>query len=120
MPIVCEVIQEGIPKKYSSVTVKNKEINCDINNNILSAKDINDINKCLSSQIYIFSFVINTVENVMEIKDIIGEDEINDVNIFACLESKESIINFDSIIKEVDGIILNNGFREIDLSYREV
>ena len=79
--------------------MQNKEINCDINNNILSAKDINDINKCLSSQIYIFSFVLNTVENVMEIKDIIGEDEINDVNIFACLESKESIINFNPNLK---------------------
>lgn len=100
--------------------MQNKHINIGQEKNILSAKDINDINKCLSLQINIFSFVIHKVENVIEIKDIIGEEEIKNVIILACLESKESIINFDLILKEVDGIILNDCFRKIKLDHKEV
>lgn len=118
--IICQVIQEGIPKKHSSLSVRNKEININCDKNILSAKDIMDINKCLSLDINIFSFRINKVENVFEIKEIIGEEELEDIKIFGCLETKESVINFDSIIEEVDGIVLNNAFRQIDMSYREV
>jgi pyruvate kinase len=87
---------------------------------ILSAKDIIDINKCFTLGINIFSFIINNAQNVSEIKDILGEEQLSNVKIFARLETQESLINFDSILNVVDGIILNHGFKFYNIQYKDV
>lgn len=118
--IICEVLEEGSVNVNSSLSIKNKEINNGADNAILSAKDIIDINKCLSLGINNLSFILNNVKNIEEIKDIISEEQLSKVKIFARLETQESLINFDSILREADGIILNHGFKFFNFQYKDV
>jgi len=118
--IVCEVIEEGVVNLNSSLSIRNKDLNSGSDISILSAKDIIDINKCFSLGINIFSFIINNPQNVSEIKDILGEEQLSNVKIFARLETQESLINFDAILKVVDGIVLNHGFRFYNFQYKDV
>lgn len=118
--IVCEVLDEGLITVNSSLSIRNKEINNGSDTSILSAKDIMDINKCLSLGINNLAFTINNVKNIEEIKEILSEEQLLDVKIFARLETQESLINFDSILKEVDGIILNHGFKFYNFQYKDV
>lgn len=118
--IVCEVLEEGEVNINSSLSIRNKDINSGKDISIISAKDIIDINKCISLGINIFSFIINSNDNIKEIKEILGEDQLKNLKIFACLETQESLINFDSILSEVDGVIINHGFKYYNFKYKDV
>jgi hypothetical protein len=118
--IVCEVLEEGSVSINSCFSFKIKKINYRLDNVILSAKDIIDINKCISLGVNNLSFIINNVKNIEEIKEIISEEQLLNVKIFARLETQESLINFDSILNEVDGIILNHGFKFYNFQYKDV
>jgi len=118
--IICEVLEEGIVYLNSSLSIRNKDINSGSDLSIVSAKDIIDINKCFALGINIFSFIINNVQNINEIKEILGDDQLSKIKIFARLETQESLINFDSILKEVDGIIINHGFKFYNFQYKDV
>ena len=118
--IVCEVLEEGSVSINSVFSFMIKKINYGLDNFILSAKDIIDINKCISLGINNLSFIINNVKNIEEIKEIISEEELLNLKIFARLETQESLINFDSILNEVDGIILNHGFKFYNFQYKDV
>lgn len=120
LDIVCEVLVEGSVSLNSCLSIKNKEIYSGLDSAILSAKDIIDIDKCLSLEINNLSFIINNVRNIEEIKEILSEEQLSNVKIFARLETQESLINFDSILKEVDGIILNHGFKFYNFQYKDV
>jgi len=111
---------EGSVSLNSGVTIRNKDINSGLDKAILSAKDIIDIDKCLSLGINNLSFIINNVKNIVEIKEILSEEQLLNVKILARLETQESLINFDSILKEVDGIILNHGFEFYNFQYKDV
>ncbi len=111
---------EGSVSLNSGVTIRNKDINSGLDKAILSAKDIIDIDKCLSLGINNLSFIINNAKNIVEIKEILSEEQLLNVKILARLETQESLINFDSILKEVDGIILNHGFEFYNFQYKDV
>lgn len=120
MLIVCEVINGGTIQIKKALSLLDKEQMYDSEKNICSAKDINDINNAFNLGVNIMSSVIHNETNVKEIKDIVGDDTKNKVKIFARIESKEAIINFDSILDNCDGIIIQLGLTTSDLKFDEL
>ncbi|MDR2847115.1 MAG: pyruvate kinase [Mycoplasmataceae bacterium] len=84
----------------------------------ISKKDQEDIKlACKEKFDYIAASFVNNVENIKEIRKIIGKA---DIKIIAKIESTDGIKNLDKIIAESDGIMVARGDLGIEIPYYDV
>ena len=51
--------------------------------------------------IKVITALVNTPENIEEIRDLVGESEDSNLLIFARIETSQAICNFDSILEKM-------------------
>lgn len=117
--IICEASQSGIIHKNKKVFLLGKDLVSSIGCNPVGVKDIVDIHKSQEYGINIITALVNNASNVIEIKDLLNSDTEH-LYIFARIETSEAIYNFDSILEEADGIILDHGLLSSKISYEEL
>lgn len=120
MMINCEVLIPGVIETRNVLSVLDKEITYNTDKTICSAKDINDINNCFDLGINIISAVIHSEVNLQEIKEIVGDEAQYHMKIFAIIKSKEAIINFDDILDNSNGIIIQLDHNSSNLNFDEL
>lgn len=117
--IICEVDHAGIIHKYKKVFLLEKEIVSSVGSNPIGVKDIVDIHKTQKLGIHILTALVNTSENIDEIRELVGEGS-KDLRIFARIETSEAIYNFDSILEKCDGIVIHHGLISSKIPYEDV
>lgn len=107
-----------------------------ISHSSLGAKDITDISRSLKCGIKILSSIINQSSDILEIRKTINEEEFkgqkteenleyriylsNRIKIFAKLITNKAIMNFDSILQEADGIIIDSSVLSNNIGYDDL
>jgi pyruvate kinase len=114
--ILCEVNHSGSIYLNKKVFILDKEIVSELGSDPIGVKDIVDINKIISCGINIITALVNSAENVEEIKSLAGHDTI----FFARIETSEAIYNFDSILERSDGIIIQQGLLSSKIPYEDL
>lgn len=117
--IICEVCHAGSIYLHKKVFLFEKEIVSELGANPIGVKDIVDIHKTSNIGINIITLLVNNVENIQEIRELVGE-KVNDLMIFARIETSEAIYNFDSILESSDGIILQQGLLSSIIPYEDL
>lgn len=137
--LVCEVESAGECRIQSEVLIVGKDLSNKEDSSTLGAKEITDISRALKLNITIISAYINKASDITEIRKIVDEDSSpfwniinvdenddkrnfnnNRLKIFAKILTNQSIINFDEILSEADGIILNPTFISNDINYDDL
>jgi len=118
--LICEALEEGIITEYKTLGIVGKDIiqQCDLS--IISAKDINDLNHINLMGFNIISAVIEKKEDIDEIKEILSEEARKNLRVFAKIDTKTGILNFDSILENADGIIIQNFVGSMKINYSEL
>jgi pyruvate kinase len=107
--IICEVINEGIISIHSSINLLETDLLSSFQAPFLCAKDIIDLSKVTSIGIFIIFCLVNHHTNIDEIRELVQEDVRQKLKIFARIETKLGIENFESILKKCDGIVISRG-----------
>ncbi len=133
--LVCEVETPGEVHLLSETFVIGENVLP--NNHLLSAKDITDISRSLKQKVSIFSAIVNRAADILEIRKIINEEPyngeiknesnveyrnyiINRIKVFAKIVTNSAIKNFDQILEEADGIILDTGVLYNNMNYDDL
>lgn len=112
--VYCEVIQGGILKPRKTVNVPGTHLNFPS----LSEKDKGDIKFAVENNFdFISASFIRNVDDVKLIGEVIGESKIK---LIAKIEDSEGVINFDSILEVVDGIMVARGDLGVELPLEEI
>ncbi len=117
--ILCEVDHSGSIHLYKKLFLLEKEIVSELGANPIGVKDIVDIHKTMNLGINIIAALVNNVDNILEIKELVG-DKVHDLLIFARIETSEAIYNFDSILEKSDGIIIQQGLLSSKIPYEDL
>ncbi|MBX4209875.1 MAG: pyruvate kinase [Mollicutes bacterium PWAP] len=87
----------------------------------LAEKDKNDIRYGAKIGVdYIFASFVNTPEDINEIKDILKEENSEEIMVFAKIESQYAVDNFDAIVESTDGVMVARGDLGLEIPYYEV
>lgn len=123
--LVCEVTYPGEINIQAELNIVDKDITECKDIKLFGAKEISDMNKAISLNINIFCVNANSAEDILEIRNTLHQDDKNyfgmincdendkscflnnKLKIFAKIYTNNSIKNFDEILLESDGIILN-------------
>lgn len=135
--LVCEVETPGEIHLLSEAFVINDDMNNMLGLPTLGPKDITDISRSLKLNISIISTIINKANDIIEIRKIINEEPFNGkesheenpeyrnyvgnrIKIFAKILTSHAIKNFDEILNEADGIILDPGVLSNNIGYDDL
>ncbi len=115
-----EVKRELITKvQNSGVLGSRKGVNApgvSINLPGITEKDAEDIRFGLDNEIdFIAASFVRKPQDVLEIRKIVEEKDMNHVQIFAKIESQEGIDNIDEILKVADGIMIARGDMGVEI-----
>ncbi|WP_416738007.1 pyruvate kinase [Mycoplasmopsis meleagridis] len=120
-------VKKGIVevKTFNSHFLKtNKRINLpgvDFSLPFLSEKDKNDIIFGIKENVdYIAASFVNTSQNVKELRELLANNNGENIKIIAKIESQTGVNNIDSIIEAVDGIMIARGDLGLEIPYYEV
>lgn len=87
----------------------------------ITKKDAEDIRFGLENEIdFIAASFVRKPKDVLEIRKILEETDMNHVQIFAKIESQEGIDNIDEILKVADGIMIARGDMGVEIPAEEV
>ena len=87
----------------------------------LSAKDIEDIKfGCKHKVDFIAASFVNDPEDVKQIRNILKEQNAEEIQIFSKIESQYAVDNFDQILEASDGIMVARGDLGLEIPYYEV
>lgn len=134
--LVCEVETQGEIQLLSEALVVGEESNYFLGST-LGPKDITDISRCIQLNITIISAIANKASDIAEIRKIINEEPFNGnedneensdyrsfvgnrIKIFAKILTNIAIMNFDEILAEADGIILDPGVLSNNIGYDDL
>lgn len=106
------------------VVKTNKRVNLpgvDFSMPFLADKDKADLKYgCEQKVDYVAASFVNTADNIKEIRDIFKENNQEDIQIFAKIESQVGINNIDAIIAAADGIMVARGDLGLEIPYYDV
>lgn len=87
----------------------------------LTEKDADDIRFGLTKEIsYIAASFVRKAQDVLDIRAILEEADMNHVQIFPKIESQEGIDNFDEILKVSDGVMIARGDMGVEIPVENV
>lgn len=127
LELTVDAVKPGIVEctAFNPHVVKtNKRVNLpgvDFSMPFLADKDKADLKYgCEQKVDYVAASFVNTADNIKEIRDIFKENNQEDIQIFAKIESQVGINNIDSIIAAADGIMVARGDLGLEIPYYDV
>lgn len=119
--IICQIKNTGIVKSKKGVNVPG----CELSFPPLSVQDKEDIKFGLVSGVdYIALSFVRNVDDIYAVKKYISslkiDENLKHVKLIAKIENEEGIQNFDSILKEVDGIMIARGDMGVEIPLKKV
>ena len=104
--LTCKIIEGGILKDRKGVAVPGVNLNLDF----ISDQDRKDIiYACRHNGDFIALSFVSTPEDVLAVREILKEENREDMQLISKIESATSIENLDAIIKVSDGIMVARG-----------
>ncbi len=87
----------------------------------LAEQDIADIRFGAQNRVdYIAASFVNTPEDIIEIKNILKEEDAEEILVYAKIESQYAVDHFKEILAEADGIMVARGDLGLEIPYYEV
>ncbi len=115
--IVCEVKNAGIISDHKGVNVIGTKLSIPA----VTDADVDDIKFGIAQGIdFIAASFIRKPSDVLEIRRILEENNGEDIQIIAKIESQEAVENIDDIIKVSDGIMVARGDLGVEIPVEEV
>ncbi len=104
--ITCKVIQGGVLKSKKGVKVPGVELNLPF----MSEEDVKDIEfACKNEGDFIALSFVESAENVRQVRELLKQNEREDMKIISKVESKAGVDNLLEIIEASDGIMVARG-----------
>eukprot|EP00230_Micromonas_polaris_P007264 CAMPEP_0117639526 /NCGR_PEP_ID=MMETSP0802-20121206/8383_1 /TAXON_ID=38833 /ORGANISM="Micromonas sp., Strain CCMP2099" /LENGTH=355 /DNA_ID=CAMNT_0005444483 /DNA_START=174 /DNA_END=1237 /DNA_ORIENTATION=- len=78
---------------------------------VLQAKDVDDIINfaCKNKMDFVAVSFVQTAEDVQNVRQILDENDGQDIQIISKIENEEGMRNFDEILKQTDGVMVARG-----------
>ncbi|MEY8662778.1 pyruvate kinase [Ligilactobacillus faecis] len=115
--LVCTVINEGTLGSRKGVNAPGVSINLPG----ITEKDADDIRFGLDNEInFIAASFVRKPQDVLDIRELLEEKNMEHVQIFPKIESQEGIDNFDEILKVSDGLMIARGDMGVEIPAENV
>jgi pyruvate kinase len=115
--LVCKVLNHGILGSRKGVNAPGVSINLPG----ITKKDSSDIRFGLENGInYISASFVRKAQDVLDIRELLKEKHMEDVQIFPKIESQEGIDNFEEIIDVADGLMVPRGDMGVEIPAENV
>lgn len=115
--LVCKVLNHGILGSRKGVNAPGVSINLPG----ITKKDSSDIRFGLDHGInYISASFVRKAQDVLDIRELLKEKHMEDVQIFPKIESQEGIDNFEEIIEVSDGLMVPRGDMGVEIPAENV
>ena len=115
--LVCHVLNHGILGSRKVVTAPGVSINLPG----ITEKYASDINFCLDNGInFIAASFVRKPQDIEDIRVLLREKNMEDVQIFPKIESQEGIDNFEAIIEVADGLMVPRGDMGVEIPAENV
>lgn len=110
--LVCHVLNRGVLGSRKGVNAPGVSINLPG----ITKKDSSDIRFGLDNNInYISASFVRKAQDVLDIRELLKEKNMEDVQIFPKIESQEGIDNFEEIIEVSDGLMVPRGDMGVEI-----
>lgn len=90
---------------------------------VITARDIIDINECINTKPYGADYIgvpfVKSAQDIKEVRDLLSIKGKH-IKVFAKIQSREAVRNFDEILEAADGIVIARGYLATDLKIEEV
>ncbi len=116
--LVCEVSHAGSIHLHKKVFLLGKEILSEIDGKTIGVKDIVDLSHSIKLGVNIITVLVNNAGNIEELKEIAGD--VENLKIYARIETSEAIYNFDSILEKSDGIVIQHGLLSTKIPHEDL
>ena len=115
--LICKVTKEGIISDDDSINVPSTRLNIPF----LSTKDKEDIKFAHKMNVdYLAISFVSTIEDVLEINDLLIELENDHISIISKLENEQAVDNIDDILSVSDGIMIARGDLGVEIPLERV
>ena len=115
--VICKVINGGIISDYKGVNIPDENLNLPY----LSEKDRLDLLWGVEHDVdYIAASFVRNADDVMQIRNLLKENDADQIKIIAKIENKQGVQNIDEIMEVSDGIMIARGDMGVELPYEEV
>ena len=104
--VICKVLRGGVLKPNKSIAIKNKTITGDV----LTFSDIENLKQAKEYGVtgIMQPFVCNK-EDLFKVKEILKQNNISDIKIYAKIENMDGVNNLESIIPYCNHIVIARG-----------
>lgn len=104
--IVCKVLRGGILKPNKSIAIKNKTITGDV----LTSSDVENLKQAKEYGVTgIMQPFVRNKEDLFKVSDILKQNDLSEIKIYAKIENMEGVNNLESIIPYCDHIVIARG-----------
>ncbi len=115
--VTCEIINGGKLGNKKSINVPGVKLSVPF----ISKEDKEDIiYACRNRGDFLALSFVSTKEDILEVKEILKEENREDMQIISKIESSTGIDNLDSIIEESDGIMIARGDLGVEIPMEEL
>ena len=115
--LVCHVLNHGVLGSRKGVNAPGVSINLPG----ITKKDSSDIRFGLDNKInYISASFVRKAQDVLDIRELLKEKNMEDVQIFPKIESQEGIDNFEAIMQVADGLMVPRGDMGVEIPAENV
>ena len=115
--LVCHVLNHGVLGSRKGVNAPGVSINLPG----ITEKDSSDIRFGLDNKInYISASFVRKAQDVLDIRELLKEKNMEDVQIFPKIESQEGIDNFEAIMEVADGLMVPRGDMGVEIPAENV
>lgn len=115
--IVCRVLNGGFVSNHKGVNVPDAHINMDF----LSDTDKKDILFGIENEVdFVAASFVRCADDVLEIRQLLKENNAEEIKIISKIENEEGLNNIDEIIAVSDGIMVARGDMGVELPEEEV
>lgn len=115
--IVCKVLNGGFVSNHKGVNVPDAHINMDF----LSDTDKKDILYGIENEVdFVAASFVRCADDVLEIRQLLKENNAEEIKIISKIENEEGLNNIDEIIAVSDGIMVARGDMGVELPEEEV
>ncbi len=115
--IICKVLHGGMLSDRKGVNVPSVKLSMEY----LSEKDIKDILFGISMDVdYIAASFVRKAEDVLAIRNLLKENDGDQIGIISKIESNEGIENLEEILKVSDGIMIARGDMGVEIAFEKL
>lgn len=115
--IICKVLNDGVIKNHKGVNVPNVSINLPS----VTEKDKADlVFGCKMGVDFVAASFIRKASDIKEIRELLNNNNGNNIQIIAKIESQEGVNNIDSILEQADGIMVARGDMGVEIPIEKV